>query len=61
MHANAFDDLTSLLLLEVLNVRDDFRAMGIGIDVAVDFGDAAGRINDKAMAARHMDEQERPI
>jgi hypothetical protein len=48
-------------MLQRLDVRDYFRAVGVGIDLAVDLGDAARRIDDEGMAARHMDESQRPI
>ena len=48
-------------VLELPQVGDDLRAMAVGIDLAIDLGDVPGRIDDKGVASRYVDEQERPI
>ena len=35
--------------------------MGIGVDLTVDLGDTARRIDDEGVAARHVNEKKRPI
>ena len=49
------------MLLEYLNVRDDFSTVGVGVDLTVDLGDVTRRVDDEGIASCHMDKQKRPI